>query len=165
MLFQVSLSEFLLPVLGSVFLLGVIVYVFFWRSHIAVRAPPKPSEAISSTPPVSPLGAPMYSVSLEPVNPTPAPRTATSMSVAPVQQAMDRQAGGELQAISVESNGVVGTEELNKTPAQVQAEKVLVLLPYIRQYRSQGFDDKAITEVLKRNEWPENLIQIALKQA
>ena len=70
-----------------------------------------------------------------------------------------------MQAISVESNGVVGTEELNKTPAQVQAEKVLVLLPYIRQYRSQGFDDKAITEVLKRNEWPENLIQIALKQA
>jgi hypothetical protein len=52
-----------------------------------------------------------------------------------------------------------------QTEVQAKAKLVLALLPYVRQYRSQGFSDPQIVELLQRNGWPENLIHIALEQA
>ncbi len=45
------------------------------------------------------------------------------------------------------------------------AEKVMILVPYIKQYRSQGMLDEEISAFLQDHSWPAEIIQRALLSA
>lgn len=45
------------------------------------------------------------------------------------------------------------------------AEKVMILVPYIKQYRSQGMLDEEISAFLQDHSWPVEIIQRALVSA
>ncbi len=49
--------------------------------------------------------------------------------------------------------------------AEEVAEKIMILIPYIRQYRSQGMGDEEIVTFLGEHDWPESIVRKALKHA
>jgi hypothetical protein len=51
-----------------------------------------------------------------------------------------------------------------ETPEEI-AEKVMVLIPYVKQYRSQGMLDEEIIAFLIEHEWPEYIVKKAIKNA
>ncbi|MBM3282059.1 MAG: hypothetical protein FJY86_01815 [Candidatus Diapherotrites archaeon] len=56
----------------------------------------------------------------------------------------------------------------NETPkesAQEIAEKIMILIPYIKQYRSQGMLAEEIESFLKEHGWPEYIVRKALQKA
>lgn len=67
------------------------------------------------------------------------------------------------------SNGAEPTATPSATPASISpeemAEKVMILVPYIKQYRSQGMLDEEITAFLQDHSWPVEIIQRALVSA
>jgi hypothetical protein len=44
------------------------------------------------------------------------------------------------------------------------ARKVAMLIPYVRQYRRQGYSDKEIKGFLKQNNWPDIVVENALEE-
>ncbi len=49
--------------------------------------------------------------------------------------------------------------------AEEIAEKVMILIPYIKQYRSQGMLDEEIVAFLTQHDWPESIVKRAVKNA
>ncbi len=52
----------------------------------------------------------------------------------------------------------------NGTPEEI-AEKIMILIPYIKQYRSQGMLDEEIVAFLIEHSWPEYIVKRAIKNA
>jgi hypothetical protein len=60
------------------------------------------------------------------------------------------------------------TPSVSETPKESpeeMAEKVMILIPYIKQYRSQGMLDDEIESFLKEHNWPEYLVRKAIQKA
>ncbi len=137
---------------------GLIVFVaILW---FAFKHKFNPSDSSSSLSNPSPMRM-ASGVGTQPSNPTGTPRTATTLSPAPVQKVVERNN----QAWSQKATQPDPFSAQPQSEVQAKAQLVLSLLPYVRQYRSQGFSDPQIMELLQRNGWPENLIHIALEQA
>lgn len=49
--------------------------------------------------------------------------------------------------------------------AEEVAEKIMILIPYIKQYRSQGMLDEEIEAFLVGHEWPAYIVKKAIKNA
>jgi len=49
-------------------------------------------------------------------------------------------------------------------PQETEEQKISKLLPYIEQYRKQGYKDKEIIKFLVQNNWPEEVVKKALKR-
>lgn len=137
----------------SLLVLGVILWFAFKHKF-------KPIDSSSSLANPSPMGM-ASGVGTQPSNPTGTPRTATTLSPPPVQKVMERND----QAWSQKATQPDPFSAKPQNEVQAKAQLVLALLPYVRQYRSQGFSDSQIVELLQRNGWPQNLIHIALEQA
>ncbi|MFH0970638.1 MAG: hypothetical protein V1776_04230 [Candidatus Diapherotrites archaeon] len=163
MMWQVSMGDSVLPIIIGLVWLVVILYFAFYR-----KPKQTPQQAMgSSSLQVYPnennkesMTQPIPKVSLEPANPIPFPRTSSTLETPPVQRVMQQNQVWEEKATQPDPfSGKPQTE------VQAKAQQVLLLLPYIRQYRSQGYNDQNISELLARNGWPDNLIRIALDQA
>lgn len=55
--------------------------------------------------------------------------------------------------------------ETPKESAEEIAEKIMILIPYIKQYRSQGMLDEEIVAFLIEHSWPEYIVKKAIKSA
>lgn len=137
----------------ALIMLGVILWFAFKHKF-------KPRDADNSSSSPSRMGM-TGGVGTQPSNPTGVPRTAPALSPAPVQKVMEKQD----QAWDQKATQPDPFSSQPQSEVQAKAKMVLSLLPYVRQYRSQGFSDQQIVELLQRNGWPQNLIHIALEQA
>ncbi len=54
---------------------------------------------------------------------------------------------------------------LSPDAAEEIAEKIMILIPYIKQYRSQGMLDDEIIAFLTEHAWPEYIVKRAIKNA
>jgi hypothetical protein len=137
----------ILPILGGIILLLLILYFLFGRKKNA-------NGGGASTP----APKPMSTAQSIPGGGTPAP---VSMSPPPVQKVMEQnQTWGQKATIKPDP---FSSEP--KSEAEAKAKQVMQLLPYVRQYRQQGFTNEEISALLSRNGWPGNLIQIAMEHA
>lgn len=140
---------------GVLSLVMLIIILWFAFKHKF-----KPADSSSTLSNPSPMGMP-GGVGTQPSNPTGKPKTAPTLSPAPVQKVLERND----QAWSQKATQPDPFSAQPQSEVQAKAQMVLSLLPYVRQYRSQGFSDPQIMELLQRNGWPANLIHIALEQA
>lgn len=51
-----------------------------------------------------------------------------------------------------------------ETPEEI-AEKIMILIPYIKQYRSQGMLDDEIEAFLREHGWPSFIVKKAIQKA
>jgi hypothetical protein len=137
----------------SLVVLGVILWFAFKHKF-------KPTDSSSPLSNPSPMSV-ASGVGTQPSISTGLPKTASSLSPPPVQKIMERND----QAWSQKATQPDPFTSEPQNEVQAKAKMVLSLLPYVRQYRSQGFTDPQIVELLQRNGWPANLIHIALEQA
>jgi len=137
----------------SLVMLGVILWIAFKHKFKPINASPSLANP-------TPMGM-SSGVGTQPSNPTGKPTTAPSLSPPPVQRVVERND----QAWSQKATQPDPFSAKPQSEVQAKAQLVVALLPYVRQYRSQGFSDAQIVELLQRNGWPENLIHIALEQA
>lgn len=70
----------------------------------------------------------------------------------------------EPRSEGVESKATPAAAPVSMSPEEV-SEKVMILVPYIKQYRSQGMLDEEISAFLQDHAWPEEIIQRALVSA
>lgn len=64
------------------------------------------------------------------------------------------------ESTPAESPGTASPES-----AEEIAEKIMILIPYIKQYRSQGMLDEEIVAFLTQHDWPESIVKRAVKNA
>lgn len=144
-----GIEDYLIPgILGLIMLIAILWFAFKHKFTLK-PANPTPAETTPSA------------VGTQPASMTAVPRTAATLSPSPVSQAMSKQDQAWDQKAT--QPDPFSAEPANET--QAKAKLVMALLPYVRQYRSQGFSDEQIVDLLQRNGWPQNLIHIALEQA
>ena len=138
-----GLEAVVLPVILALIELVIILYFAFGKKKPAFEKGPEKMNTSEIAP--TPMGA----------------TAPVSMNPPPVQKVMEQnQVWGE--------KGTAKPDPFSPQPpseSQAKAKQVMQLLPFVRQYRSQGFNDSEINALLSRNGWPINLIAIALEQA
>jgi hypothetical protein len=149
-----GIEDILIPGVVSLAMFGVILWFAFKHKF-------KPKEMNQT--PSTPAGTMGMSVGVgtSPALPTVAPRTSSTLSPPPVQNVVS-------PPDQVWEQKATRPDPFSSEPrseAEAKAKQVMVLLPYIRQYRSQGFSDEQIVDLLTRNGWPDQLVHIGLEQA
>ncbi len=67
-------------------------------------------------------------------------------------------------SLSASAQPSVVSETPKESPEEI-AEKIMILIPYIKQYRSQGMLDDEIESFLKEHAWPDYIVKKALQKA